>query len=158
MRLPDRKRLISRRSPRTLPHETFRRQAHLRHPPIPEKSVPLAANARIFVRSQGAQRNLLCLGEPLDAGDSEALIGSIPPQCLQRLATLEVPEPDGSVIAANGQPGASGTHLERMHRSLMGFLHPHAIPALQIPPAQRTVLACVRPMRVRSLSIACPKG
>src|SRR5437763_10181363 len=72
----------------TLPHETFRRQAHRRHPPAPEKSAPLAADARVLERSQGAQGRLLCLGETPDARDVEPLIGPIPPQRLQWFPTL----------------------------------------------------------------------
>jgi hypothetical protein len=94
------------------------------------------------------QRGLLCLGETPDARDSEALIGSIPPQRVQRLAALEVPEPDGPVIPATGQPAPIGTHLERLHGSLMrlsipvpqtGF--PHTLATLHLPPAQRTITA-----------------
>jgi hypothetical protein len=55
MRLPDRNCLTSRRSPRTLPHETFRRQAQRRHHPVPEKRAPLVADARFLERLQGAQ-------------------------------------------------------------------------------------------------------
>ena len=91
MRLPDRNRLTSCRSPHTWPHETFRRQAQRRHPRVPEKSAPLAANARFLKRAQRIQRGLLCLGETPDARDSEPLVESIPPQRVQRLATLEVP-------------------------------------------------------------------
>ena len=39
-----------------------------------------------------AQRRLLCFGEPPDARDIEALVGAIPPQGAQTLATREVPE------------------------------------------------------------------
>ena len=34
----------------TVPHETFRRQAHRCHPPVPKKSAPLAAVARFLER------------------------------------------------------------------------------------------------------------
>ena len=46
---------ISHRSPRTLPHETSRRHAHRRHPPVTEKSTRLPANPRFLERPQGAQ-------------------------------------------------------------------------------------------------------
>jgi hypothetical protein len=41
---------ISRRSPRTLPHETSRRQDHRRHPPVTEKSTHLLATPRLLER------------------------------------------------------------------------------------------------------------
>src|SRR3989442_2558471 len=141
MRLPDRNRLTSRRSPHTSPHETFRRQAQRRHPRVPEKSAPLAANARFLKRAQRIQRRLLCLGETPDARDSEPLVESIPPQRLLQLATLEVPEPDGPVIPATGQPAAIGTHLHRVHPPPMSLLHAHARPAPRSPPAQPSITA-----------------
>ena len=106
---------------------------------------------------QRLQRGLLCLGETPDAYDSEALIGSIPPQRVQGLATLEVPEPDGPVIPATGQPAPIGTHLECLHRSLMRLSIPVAFncrrcrgprqgsrthsPLCTSPPAQRPITA-----------------
>src|SRR5438132_6667941 len=57
------------------------------------------------------------------------------------LATLELPDVDGPVIAATGQPAAIGTDLERLHDPLMGFSHPHARSTRQVPPAQPTVTA-----------------
>src|SRR5258708_13114055 len=57
------------------------------------------------------------------------------------LATLEVPEPDRSVIAATGQQAFIGTDLEGLHRPLMGFSHPYALPAVNIPPAQSAITA-----------------
>jgi hypothetical protein len=50
----------------------------------------------------------LCLGKTEDARDIESLVGSIPPQRLQRLAALEVPEPDDPVIAATGESASIG--------------------------------------------------
>ncbi len=63
------------------------RKDHRRHPHVTSKSTPLPANARFLERPQGTQRRLLCCGEPPDARDIEALVGLIPPQRLQRLAT-----------------------------------------------------------------------
>src|SRR5438270_3711920 len=100
-----------------------------------------------FNRPQRAQRRLLCLGKTPDARDVESLVESIP-QRLQRLAVLEVPEPDGPIIPATGQHAAIGTHLERLHRALMclsipvpqtGF--PYTLATLHLPPAQPTVTA-----------------
>src|SRR5438046_6888425 len=56
-------------------------------------------------------------------------------------APLEVPEHDGSMIPAAGQPAPIGTDLECMHRALMGFSHPYALPAMNIPPAQPAITA-----------------
>ncbi len=88
------------------------------------KSTPLPANARVLERPQGAQRRLLCCGETPDVGDIESLVGSIPPQSAQMLAIVQVPEHDGPVIPATGQPAAIGAHLERLQRSLMRLSHP----------------------------------
>src|SRR2546421_1744667 len=93
-----------------------------------------------FNRPQRAQRRLLRLGQSPNTVDIEALVESIS-QCLQRLATLEVPEPDGPVIPATGQPAAIGTHLERLHRALVRLSHPHTLATLHLPPAQPAVTA-----------------
>src|SRR5260370_7586024 len=52
------------------------------------------------------------------------------------LATLELPDVDGSVIATTGQQLPIGTLPEREDRSLMCCSHPQAFSALYIPPAQ----------------------
>src|SRR5215470_3540802 len=83
--------------------ETSQRHHQRRHPSFTGKSTPLPANARPLERPQGAQRRLLCLGKTEDAGDIEALVGSIPPQRLELLATVRVPEPDDPVIPATGE-------------------------------------------------------
>ncbi len=57
------------------------------------------------------------------------------------LAPLELPERDRPVIAATGQLAAIGTHLERLHGSPMRLLHLHALPTLDLPPAQPAVTA-----------------
>ena len=105
------------------------------------KSKPLPAHARFLEGLQGAQRRLLCLGEPPDARDIESLVGSIPPQRLELLAIVQVPEPDDPVIPTTGESASIGTHLERMHLPLMRLLHPHTLPALHLPPAQPAVTA-----------------
>ena len=51
---------------------------------------------------QRTQRSLLRLGQAPGARDIRSLIGSIPPQRLERLATLEIPEQNGPVITATG--------------------------------------------------------
>src|SRR2546421_164823 len=71
---------------------------------------------------QGPQGGDLGLGQAADARNSEPLVGPVTAQRAQMLATLEVPEVDGPVIAATGEPAAIGTDLERPHRSLMGLL------------------------------------
>src|SRR5260370_37924545 len=90
---------------------------------------------------QGTQGGDLGLGQALDARDSEPLVGPVAAQRAQSMATLEVPEPDRSVIAATGEPAAIGTDLERLYDPLMRFSHPHARAARQVPPAQSTVTA-----------------
>src|SRR2546421_7800809 len=57
------------------------------------------------------------------------------------LATLQVPDGDGAVLPATGQPAPIGTQLERLHGPLMRLLHPHAFSALHVPPAQSPVTA-----------------
>src|SRR5258708_11667084 len=90
---------------------------------------------------QCVQRRPLCLGQSLDPGDIESLVGSVTPQCPQLLPALEVPQDDGPVIPATGQPAPIGTSPERTDRPLMRLSHPHALPALHIPPAQHAVTA-----------------
>jgi hypothetical protein len=91
--------------------------------------------------SQGAQGGDLGLGQALDARDSEPLVGPVKAQRAQMLATLELPDVDGAVIAATGDSFVIGTDLEGLHDPLMGFSHPHARTARQVPPAQPTVTA-----------------
>ncbi len=76
---------------------------------------------------QRTQRGLLLLGQAPDPCDIKALVGPVAPQRAQSLATLEVPEHNGPVIAATGEPAAIGTHLERLYCPLVGLSHPHAL-------------------------------
>ena len=92
-------------------------------------------------RPQRAQRGLLRLGQAPDAGDIQSLVGPVASQREERLATVQVPDRDGPVIAATGQLAAIGTHLERLHGPLMRLLHPHALPTLDLPPAYHPVTA-----------------
>src|SRR6266480_4476236 len=75
------------------------------------------------------------------------------------LATVQIPEGDGSVVTATGQPGAIGTHLERVHRPLMRLLHPYAMPAVNLPPAQHAITASTDqqlPTRTPGHCSGCP--
>src|SRR2546421_3690515 len=88
------------------------------------------------------------------------------------LAPLEVPQRDGPVIPATGEPAPIGTHLERLHRPLMRFSLPHAHPAVHLPPAQPAVAASTDqqlptrspghgrdyPRMPHKGAIACPPG
>jgi hypothetical protein len=106
-----------------------------------KKSTHLLVTRRCFERSQGAQRGLLCVGEPPDARDSESFVGAIPPQGSQKLTSFEVPEHDRSIIAATGQPAAIGTHLERVHCFLMPLFRMHTLSPLDLPSAHLAVPA-----------------
>src|SRR6266436_4111109 len=95
---------------------------------------------------QGAQRRLLGLGQTPDARDSEALVGPVATQGAQVFAAVHIPDPDGPIIAATGEPMAIGTDLEGLHLPLMGFSlpvpqtgFPQARSALQVPPAQPAI-------------------
>src|SRR3989442_2146020 len=109
-------------------------KAHLR-------SLLGASGRRTFNRAQRAQRRLLRLGQSPNPGDIESLVRSVTTQCLQLLATVQVPQGDGSVIPATGQPAPIGTSPERTDRPLMRLSHLHALPAVHIPPAQHTITA-----------------
>src|SRR5256885_12375406 len=76
-----------------------------------------------------------------DPRDIEPLVGPVAPQGAQMLPTVQIPEGDGPVVTATGQTGAIGAHLERLHRPLMRFSHPHALPAVHLPPAHPAVTA-----------------
>src|SRR6266481_5275259 len=107
----------------------------------PQCEVPLlgAVHGSILNGPQGTQRGLLRLGHAPDPRDLEPLVGAVASQRAQMLATLQVPDVDGPIIAATGQPAPIGTHLERLHGPLMRLLHPHALPTLDLPPAQPAV-------------------
>src|SRR5260221_1164058 len=101
--------------------------------------------------SQLSERGKLGRGQAPDPSNSKALVGSVAPSSAEGLATLHVPERDGSVIAATGQCAGIGTQLERPHHALMRFLHSHALPALHIPPAQLAITASTHhPVTARS--------
>ncbi len=94
-----------------------------------------------------AQRGLLRLGQSLHPSDLEPLAS----QRAQMFAALEIPDGDGPVIPAAGQPAPIGTAPERADRPLMGFLHLHALPARHLPPAQPAVTASTdKPLPARS--------
>src|SRR5712692_9375422 len=88
---------------------------------------------------QGAQRRLLSVGQTPDARDREALVGPVATQGAQGFAAAHIPDPDGPIIAATGDSFAIGTDLEGLHLPLMGFSHPQARSALQVPPAQPAI-------------------
>src|SRR6266702_2402486 len=105
------------------------------------KSREFSTNTPVLERPQGVQRRLLRVGEASDARDIESLVGSILPQRLELLATVQIPEHNGSIIPAARQSAAIRTHLERLDGPLMRFSHPHALPALHLPPAQPAITA-----------------
>src|SRR3954471_5773261 len=88
------------------------------------------------------------------------------------LATLQVPEHDGPVIPATGEPAAIGTSPERTDRPMVRLSHPHALPAVNLPPAQQAVTASTEqqllartpghrrdhPRMPHQGSITCPPG
>src|SRR5437879_10108251 len=100
-----------------------------------------AVHRTILPRPQRAQRLLLRLGESSNPRDVEPLVGAVASQRAQILAPLEVPEHNGSVIPATGEPAPLGTHLERLHHPPMGLLHPHTLSAVDLPPAQPAITA-----------------
>src|SRR6266567_2637199 len=110
-----------------------------------ELGCPLGAAAlliRLILHGpQSSQGGDLGLGQASDARDREALVGPVMAHCAQMLATLELPDVDGSVIATTGQLGAIGTHSDRVYRPLMRLSHPQAAPAVDLPPAQLAVTA-----------------
>src|SRR6266571_6656241 len=112
------------------------------------KSREFSTNTPVLERPQGVQRRLLRCGETPDARDIESLVGSILPQRLELLATVQIPEHNGSIIPAARQSAAIRTYLERLDGPLMRFSipvpqtgFPHALPALHLPPAQHSVTA-----------------
>src|SRR6266487_646167 len=137
-----------------------------------EGSLLGALRGSILHGPQGPQGGDLGLGQASDARDSEPLVGPVAAQRAQMLAMLELPEMDGSVIAATGQLATIGTHFDRVYRSLMRLSHSQALPAGHLPPAQPTVTASTDqhlPSRVpghsrgrsgmsRQSAITCPPG
>src|SRR6266567_2865326 len=159
-------------TPRTWGGPTCRRYDLGCHPSFTGKSREFSTNTHLLERPQGAQRCLLCCGETPDARDIKSLVGSILPQRLELLATVQIPEHNGSIIPAARQSAAIRTHLERLDSPLMRFSHPHALPALHLPPAHHSVTASTEhqlstgspaqrrdhPGMARQGAIACPPG
>src|SRR6266699_5495186 len=104
-------------------------------------SVLGTVHGSILNRPQGAQRRLLRLGHSPDPRDIEPLIGPVAPQGAQMFATVQIPEGNGPVVPATGQPAPIGTHLEPLHRSLMRSPYPYALFALDIPPVKPPIAA-----------------
>src|SRR5713226_6199472 len=87
-------------------------------------------------------------------------------------AALQLPDVDSTVIPATDQPLAIRAALERLDRPLMRFSHPHALPAVHLPPAHHPVTASTEhqlstrspgqrrdhPRMPRKGAIACPPG
>src|SRR5260370_10625416 len=70
-----------------------------------------------------------------------APVGAMRPQGAQVFAALHLAGLDGPVIAATDQHAAIGTHLQSLHRALMGLMHPHALSLAQVPPAEKAIAA-----------------
>src|SRR5205823_5394653 len=100
-------------------------------------------------RPQRAQRRLLRLGQSLHPADIEALVGPVAPQRPQMLAALEIPDVNGPIIAATGEPLAIGTHSERLDCPLMPLPKRQALPALHVPPAHAPIAAATEQHRSR---------
>jgi hypothetical protein len=80
------------------------------------------SNSALLPRPQRSQRRLLRLGQAPDTCDIQSLIGAVASQCLHVLGAVQIPDRDGPVIPANGQPAAIGTHLERLDCPLVHTL------------------------------------
>src|SRR6266567_7524378 len=118
-----------------------------------EGSLLGALRGSILHGPQGPQGGDLGLGQASDARDSEPLVGPVAAQRAHMLANFELPEMDGSVIAATGQLATIGTHFDRVYRSLMRLSHSQALPAGHLPPAQPAVTASTdQPLPARSPS------
>src|SRR6266852_5360629 len=57
------------------------------------------------------------------------------------LTALQLPDVDRAIVPTTGERAAIGTHLERLDCSLVRMARLHALPALEIPPAEHTVTA-----------------
>src|SRR5215471_1773550 len=55
------------------------------------------------------------------------------------LTMLDLPDVDGPIIATTGEHRALGAHFECLYRSMMRFLSPFALSAVQVPTAQYSV-------------------
>jgi hypothetical protein len=113
----------------------------------------------ILSRTQCAQRHLLRLGESFHSCDIEPFVRSVALQRMHMLTVFQVPECDGSVVTATGKRTTIGTHLERLHRSMMRLSRLHALPASHPPTALRETPrssdkpAWVSPMEVCKVSM-----
>src|SRR5258708_10702106 len=95
-----------------------KRGLHEKSYPSSDEDQSLLVRRRSFERSQRAQRRLLCFGEPPDARDSEALVGTIPPQGAQMLTTREVPDGDSPIVPATREQAAIRIRFQRLACSL----------------------------------------
>src|SRR5260370_28147500 len=76
--------------------------------------------------SQLSKRGQLGRGQAPDPSNSKALVGSVAPSSAEGLATLHVPERDGSVIAATRQYAGIRTQLERPHHAFIRCFPSHS--------------------------------
>src|SRR6266704_1880402 len=114
---------------------------HASYDPVQLGSVLDVWHRSALHRPQRAQRRLLRLGQSFYPADIEALVGPVAPQRPQMLAALEIPDADGTVIAATGQRAPIGTPSERLNRPLMPLPKRQALPALHVPPAYAPIAA-----------------
>ncbi len=63
---------------------------------------------------QRSERSQLRLGQAPDARDIQSLVGAVAAQRAERLATVQIPEHNGSIIPAARQSAAIRTHFERL--------------------------------------------
>src|SRR5207302_81733 len=87
------------------------------------------------------------LGQSLRTADIEPLVGPVAPQRPQMLATMEIADVDGPVIAATGQHAPIGTHSKRLDCPLMPLPKRQALPALHVPPAHAPIAAATEQHR-----------
>src|SRR5260370_13300613 len=114
---------------------------------LDRSSVLVAVASSVLHGPQRTQRGLLLLGQAPDPCDIKALVGPVASQRAQSLATLEVPEHNGPVIAATGEPAAIGTPLHAVHGPAMFTQHPGRRRTCHLPQGHPSSSACTAQLR-----------
>ncbi len=90
----------------------------------------LLTNICLLNRPHHPQRQLLCVGQALDAGDVEPLIWAIAAQRLHIFTAVQPPNLDGSIVPAASEETTIRTGSQRLYRSFVPLARQDALRGL----------------------------
>src|SRR5207302_2860765 len=95
----------------------------------------------LFERSEGPEIGFLGFRQPLDVRDIHALIWPLAYQCLEAVESLDIPEFDGSIVAACGKDITSRTESHPPYPVSVSSHGTEAATSADIPEADGVIFA-----------------